>query len=471
MDETYDVVVVGAGLAGLTAAATAAGAGSSVLVIDRSGSEPRTADRDATWTGGAAAAVPSDGTDPDPAAATISDSGAAVRGGRAATDQFGRFRFNRGGHALYRTTPGRAVLRRLGVQVTGHPPPTRGAQARLGDRVGLLPVDARSLARTSLLGRRDKVRGARLLAGVGRWRSDELAGLTAVEWLDQLGLDGPLRQLTEALIRLTSYVADTDVVSADLAAVQIQAALAGSVDYLDRGWVELVDGLTAAARQRGARLEAGARVQAVVPGGDGSHIELADRWVVARRLVLAVGTPEAAAALLPETPRSWRRLGPPSRTACLDLGLASLLETSFLLGLDQPLYLSRHAPPGQLAPPAGALYHAMLYQRRNDDPSPHDARTILGEHCRVAGIEPDQAEESRYLHRMVTCGALPTPDSGGMRGRPGVETGIDGVLAAGDWVGPAGHLADAALVSGEAAGRAAVTGLARQPTVHPVGGR
>lgn len=469
MDETYDVVVIGAGLAGLAAAATAGDAGSSVLVLDRTRSELGATDLDATRTANPAAAEDGDGAS-DPAAARTANPDAAGRGGRAATDQVGRFRFNRGAHALYRTTPGRAVLRRLGVQAKAHPPPTRGAQGRLGERVGLLPVDAGTLARTELLGRREKLKGARLLAGVRRWRPDDLAGLTAAAWLDRLGVDGTLRQLFEALIRLTSYVADTDLVSADLVAAQIQAALTGNVDYLDNGWADLVDGLAVAARRNGARFEAGARVQAVVPGGDGSHVELEDRWIVARRVVLAVGTPQVAAALLPEAPRSWRQTGPAVHTACLDLGLASVPPTAFLLGIDRPLYLSRHAPPGELAPPGGAVYHTILYQRHDDDPAPAEARAALEAHCRAAGIEPDRAEESRYLHRMVTTGALPTPETGGMRGRPGVDTGIDGILVAGDWVGPAGHLADAALVSGEAAGRAAVTGPARQPTIHPVPG-
>jgi hypothetical protein len=62
----------------------------------------------------------------------------------------------------------------------------------------------------------------------------------------------------------------------------------------------------------------------------------------------------------------------------------------------------------------------------------------------------------RYLHRMVACGALPTPETGGLAGRATVaDTGLDGVLVAGDWVGGTGHLADAALVSGEEAGRRA----------------
>src|SRR5689334_20120373 len=100
MDERYDVVVVGAGLAGLTAAATAAGAGASTLVLD-----------------------------------------SHHAGGRATTDEKGRYRFNRGPHALYQGGEATAVLARLGVSVSGAFPPGKGARGRVGGRVDLLPAD------------------------------------------------------------------------------------------------------------------------------------------------------------------------------------------------------------------------------------------------------------------------------------------------------------------------------------------
>ena len=121
---TVDIAVVGAGLAGLAAAATAASAGRSVLLLD---GQPG--------------------------------------GGRAATDQVGRYRFNRGAHALTTTGPGRQVLRDLGVRVEGSPPPLRGAQARLGDRLGLSPVGAVALARVKGpgAGRESAIRALQML--------------------------------------------------------------------------------------------------------------------------------------------------------------------------------------------------------------------------------------------------------------------------------------------------------------------
>jgi hypothetical protein len=72
---------------------------------------------------------------------------------------------------------------------------------------------------------------------------------------------------------------------------------------------------------------------------------------------------------------------------------------------------------------------------------------------------------------MTVVGAVPVPGVG-LAGRVDVgDTGHEGVLVAGDWVGPRGHLADAALASGEDAGRLAAVAPARDPVVRPVLGR
>src|SRR5262245_19926751 len=452
MERHWDVIVVGAGLAGLTAAATAAGAGASVLVLD--GQPP---------------------------------------GGRARADELGGFRLNRGAHALYRAGVGRSVLERLGVSVRGHGPILDGARARRGDRVGALSLGPAGIARTRMLTTRDKARIARVFAAP-RWKPAALADRSAAAWFDELGLVGGAREFAEMLARTASYVADMGGVSADLVAVQVQMAVNDGVEYLDGGWSTLVDGLARAASRRGAEFQPGARVRLVAPDGGRVRVALTANdgpadgaspgdvrgpvlaatdggTLLARRVVVAAGTPAAGAALLPDRPPAWDDLGPPARAACLDMGFATPPGMTVLLGLDRPLYLIRHCPPADLAPAGGSVVHGLRYLRPDEDPSPDAVRAELVEHARLGGIDPDAAAHVRYLHRMTVAGALPVPGVG-LAGRIDVgDTGHEGVLVAGDWVGPRGHLADAALASGEDAGRRAAVDMGRDPIVRAVVGR
>ncbi len=427
---TVDVVVVGGGLAGLTAAATAAGDGRSVVLLDgRPG------------------------------------------GNRAATETVGRFLFNRGAHALYRKGAGRPVLARLGVQVRGSRPPLRGGMGRRGDVVDRLPLGPVTATRSRLVSRRGLTRLARVLAGMPRWRPTELGDRTAAAWFDELGLEGDERQLVEMLARTATYVADLDTVSADLVALQVRLAAQGNVDYLDGGWQTLLDGLGAACERAGVE-RVPAAASAVVPEGRLVRVEVAAgrdgdgtggapdggaaTTLLAGAVVLAAGTPDAMASVLPQRPVAWAALAGPIHVACLDLGLAEPPPTRVLLGLDRPIYLICHAPPARLAPSGGAVVHGMRYLGAAEDLPAAELRRELEDHARLAGIDPDAAEEARYRHRMVSAGALPIPETGGLARRPGVTSaGFDGVFVAGDWLGPGAHLADAALATGEEAGRRA----------------
>src|SRR5690606_33696618 len=350
MAQQHDVVVIGGGLAGSAAAATTARAGRSVLVVDGPG------------------------------------------GTRATTDRVGGFLFNRGPHALYRSGPGSAVLDRLGVARAGGRPP-RTLVARRGERVGPATTGVATLVRTRLVSPAGKVRFGRVMAGARRWRPDELAARTAGCWCDGLGLRGDERAAVEMLARTTSYLADLELVSADVVARQLLLALDGGVDYLHGGWQTLLDGLAGAGRAAGVTHRRG-RVAAVVPDGRGVRVELAaagdGEAVVAGAAVVAAGTPDGCAAVLPDRPDAWRALGPSVRVACLDLGMAAWPRRArpVLLDLDRPLYLIRHDPPAALAPAGGAVVHAMCYLRADDDRPAAEVRAELEAHCRLAGIDP-----------------------------------------------------------------------------------
>lgn len=133
--------------------------------------------------------------------------------------------------------------------------------------------------------------------------------------------------------------------------------------------------------------------------------------------------------------------------ACLDLGLRRP-GTRFVLGIDQPLYLSPHAPPGDLAPPGRGLVHAMRYGTRNAA----EDRDQLWALAAAAGIKTGDVAVQRFLPEMLVASSLPAPRQG-LAGRPPVTVpGAPGLFLAGDWVGPQGWLSHASLASGEQAG-------------------
>lgn len=409
-----DVVVVGGGVAGATAAATATLAGARVLVL-------------------AGASSP----------------------GRAATDRRDGFLLNRGAHGLYDLGAGRAVLEGLGIAVHGATSPLAGALGRRGDDIDVLPLGGRAAESTRLLSPGETARLAAVLADQRRWRPERLATLTIEDWVDGFGLPPAAREVFELFIRWATYCAAHDRVAADVAATQLRIA-SGGITYVHGGWSTLVDALLGAVLRGGGAVEPATATRVEPLTGGGVEVCLGEDRVAAPAVVLAAGGPAAAGALLPEPPVAWSAPGPQISAACLDLGLDHVPGTAALLGVDRPLYLIRHAPPADLAPSGHSVVHVMKYLHPDEAGDRHRVRAELDHHATLAGAPPDRALVARYLHRMPVVSAAATPGAGGLAGRPAVtSSGHRDVLVAGDWIGPLGHLADASFASADTAGRLA----------------
>jgi len=392
-EQGLPVVVAGAGLAGLAAAAAAARAGARVIILE-----------------------------------------AGAVGGRARTEVRDGFRFNQGPHALFRGGPGRRVLSRLGIETTGHSPPLWRPRALIAGRPRRFPVAQTGCA----IGRVAAARPA-------RW-----AGASAADWIGSLGLRDDAAALMEAGVRVTTYVGDLGRLPATVAIGQMRAAVRG-VSYLDEGWEQLTRALLSRASAAGAQIRRHARVEQVAGQPDAWRVHTDSEVIGAAAVVVAVGRPAAARRLLPPGP-GWGDLGPPVTAACLDLGLRRP-GARFVLGIDQPLYLSPHAPPGDLAPAGCGLVHVMRYGATDAA----DDREQLWALAAAAGIRRDDVVVERFLPRMEVVSCLPSPQHG-LAGRPPVAVpGAPGLFLAGDWVGPEGWLSDGSLASGERAGLLAAT--------------
>lgn len=406
--KTYDVIVVGAGLAGLAAGATAAQSGASVLVLE-----------------------------------------ARRPGGRARTTEREGFVFNLGAHALYRGGPGMDVLQRLGVRPQGSPPPLRDYQVLADGELHIMPSGPGSLFRTTAVSVRSKVQLAKLLARLPRMDAAASAGVSVDEWIGSHELRADGERLLRALIRIGTYGSDFGRMSAETAIAQLQHASAKGVLYLDGGWAQLIEGLAAQVEVRRTT------VTSVVPApGGGVEVTTDDGRLVARSVVIAAGTPAAVLALLPGgVDCGWGDVGDPVVAACLDSGVSQVPTPGYVLSLDEPVYATTQAPPARQAPPGCAVVAVLRYGVR----SAESDRPQLERYRAVAGVADEHVVTDRFMARMVVTGAMPLAANGGLRGRPPVSvSSLPGIYVAGDWVGAHGLLADASLASGQAAARAAV---------------
>lgn len=414
------VAVVGGGLGGLTAAALLARGGCEVTLYERS----------------------------------------KHLGGRARTTEVEGFRFNLGPHALYRAGAALRVLARLGVKPTGGIPAQAGSHALLAGRLHTLPRGAVTLMTTDVLSLAGKLEVAKLLAGLARIDTRSLGALSLREWLETRLTRKDGRALLAALIRVSTYCADMDALSAGAALKQLQCATAASVLYVDGGWSTLVDAVERVGREAGARLELSARVAAVALQEGGKRVEgvrLAGGTVHRADAVVLAGSPADVAALLPGDAVLAReaREAVPIQAATLELGLSVLPrpEALFALGLDGPWYASVHSASAKLAPAGSAMVHVAKYLGGADTAASEAELEAV-----MDVLQPGwraKVVARRFRPSLIVSAGLPCAANGGLLGRPAVEVPhVAGLYRVGDWVGAEGMLADASLASAEAVGQA-----------------
>jgi phytoene dehydrogenase-like protein len=430
-ERPVDAIVVGGGLAGLTAAAVAAKSGYSVMVLEQ----------------------------------------ARELGGRAMTNVRDSVHFNLGPRALFRSGHALQVLRQLGVPLRGAVPNPGKSVVTCSGRRYALPVGTGSLIASRLLGLADKLRLAKFLRIVARINPRSVDHLTADEWVRRTIGGGHVSQLLHAFLRVSTYANDPRHLSAGAALGQLQLALAGNVLYLDGGWQSLVDALHNIATGHGAVIRAGARVESVGCTEGFVNVALMDGTSFSARSAIIAADPQTAIRLLalpsdhPLT--NWSQSARPARAACLDVALSQLPRPNerFALGLDQPTYFSVHSSAAKLAPEGIAVVHAMQYL----GPEPRDSAAVNERELEtfLDAVQPGWRQHvrvRRFLPNMVVTHGIPLASQGGAAGRPGAEVADrPRVFLAGEWVGRDGQLADAAVASADFAARHAVN-VGRHPT-------
>lgn len=408
-----DVAIIGGGLAGLTAACYLARAGTDVTLFEK----------------------------------------ASNLGGRAATQNYDSYRFNRGIHALYTGGAASQVLQELGIQYNGRSPENVHIlrQGRLFDA----PYEPGTLLLGKLFGAADKLELMGVFASLPRVNARELARVSVQDWLERNIRRPQVRQFMAALASTFVYSAALDLVSAEVYIAKMQFALKNPVIYIDGGWQALVDELCQAAAQAGARILTGARVEAVEhQNGHVQGVRLRDGSTVWAASVIIATAPKDAAKLVdngeyPAFCEIVKRLIP-AQVASLDVALSRLPNSRYTIvqDMERPRFMSTQSLYSRVAPEGGALIYTFkqLDPRQSSDPR-EDERDLEDLLDTTQPGWRDVLVKRQYLPRIDAIGMLPTSDGGGYAGRakPHVP-GIANLYLAGDWIG-SGFLSDASFGS------------------------
>jgi phytoene dehydrogenase-like protein len=408
-----DVVIVGGGLAGLSAACYLARGGVAVTLFEKG----------------------------------------AHLGGRAATQVYDDYHFNRGVHALYCGGATSEVLQELGIPYSGHGP--QDLFALRGGTLHALPADPLTMLKTDLLDLGGKWELLRWFAGLPRLNAAEFGRVSVQEWIRRTIRRPAVRQLVSAVARTAVYSAALDQVSADVLIVKLQLQLKHGITYIDGGWQTLVDGLRRVAEQAGARSVSDTRVVAVEhQDGAVRRVRLDDGGLVRAGAVILATSPQDAVRLVdggayPALRRIVDGLVP-AQIACLDVALRRLPDPRhpIVQDLERPRFLTTQSRFVDIAPEGGALIHTFKQLDPEHSTDPHADERELED--LLDTVQPGWREvlvKRIYLPRIDASGMLPTAQAGGYAGRPGPRVpGLANLYLAGDWIGD-GFLADASLGS------------------------
>ncbi|MFK7695130.1 phytoene desaturase family protein [Paenibacillus sp. HJGM_3] len=414
----YDVIVIGGGLTGLTAAVYMARAGKSVLVLEKE----------------------------------------RQLGGMARTVKLNGALFNLGPHAMYEGGAALRILRELDCL-------PEGGYASKGSLIGLWNGGLVSVPND--LSAEENEEWRKLMGGLSGIDTESIRSVSLREWAEEHIRHDRVRLFFHAMCRQWSY---SDAMSELSAGYVIeQGRLAGNgVRYVEGGWQTVVDDLRRESLMAGADLVTGVKADRVLlTDGRVRGLALTDGTEIETTSVIVSAGPDEAFRLVPEAGRTtlgrWRSACRPLYAACLDVALRNLPfpERVFALGLDEPLYYSIHSGAVRLSDDGAHVLHVMQYNNhdsgRNAVEDERRLKRVLDllqpgwEHDVVAmRYSPNVlvAHDSRTIYH---DGAGPASDC--------AVPEVRGLLVVGDWVGEEGRLADAAMASAKRAALSVIGGI------------
>lgn len=408
----WDCVVIGGGLAGLTASIFLARAGLSVLLLERS----------------------------------------KKLGGRAGTELMKGNYLNLGPHALYSKGKSMEILSQLEIIPQGDHPPIKG-KLLYKDKIHELPAEPWTLLISDLFTWKGKQELLRFFISLKKVNVNENQDITISQWLNQNIKDEHVKKFILMLIRLSTYCHEPDLMSAYAALNQLQL---GKALYLDYGWQTLIEALTEQALKSGVTIKSRSAVHGITGLFPKVRITSKNNESIFAKTVLSTASPGETVKMLQEhrNPSTLECLNEllPVRAACLDIVLSKLPEpdTFFAMSMDQPLYFSNHSKVARLTENENySVVHVMKYLRFNEIQEELEVKYEL--ELFTSRLQPGWEKfvvYKRFLPRLIVSHGMLRAK----KARPApVVKEIPGLFIAGDWVGAEGMLTDASFTSAKQA--------------------
>lgn len=413
---TFDVAIVGGGLAGLTASIYLAKAGRKVIVLEKSNRF----------------------------------------GGRGMTINKNGICMNLGAHALYRGGEAFLTFNELGMSLPGGIPSTKAHGIWKGD-VFTIPTDFRSILSTPLLSWSAKVQFSRLMIHLGNVDVGEVPKMSLTTWAENEIKDPMVRNIFYALCRTTTYTYAPTIQLASSVLKQIQLSMKEGVFYVDGGWGTIITKLRDLANAVGVQFLASKHVLEVEHCEGIQKIRCLDDEVFEVDAVVVTTPPKEACKIIKGAEGTrlyrWSEQSVPVTVAALDIGLRRLTNPThhFALGLDQPVFFTNQSRAAKLSEDGSIVVSLIKYHNPlveiNDF---HDDKEQLKNTMEL--LHPNWKREvvaQQYLPEITIVHDFPHIDRVENPG-PNIPE-MPGVYIAGDWAGHDELLADAAVASGKRA--------------------
>ncbi|PFN18025.1 phytoene desaturase family protein [Bacillus cereus] len=413
---SFDVAIVGGGLAGLTASIYLAKAGKKVIVLEKS----------------------------------------SRFGGRGITINKNGVCMNLGAHALYKGGAAFLTFNELGMNLLGGIPSTKAHGIWKGD-IFTIPTDFRSILSTPLLSWFAKVQFSRLMIRLGNLDVGEVPKMSLTTWAENEIKDPMVRNIFYALCRTTTYTFAPGIQVASSVLKQIQLSMKEGVFYVDGGWETIITKLREIANHAGVQFLANKHVLEIEHCKGKQRIHCVDDEVFEAGTVIVTTPPKEACKLIKGAEGTrlyrWSEQSIPVTVAALDIGLRRLTNPThqFALGLDQPIFFTNQSRAAKLSEDGSIVvslikYHNPLVEINHfADDKEHLEKTM-------ELLHPNWEREvvaKQYLPKITVVHDFPHIDRVESPG-PNIPE-MPGVYVAGDWAGHDEILADAAVASGKRA--------------------